>query len=482
MNKALKEYVRKALLRGLAISEVENLLAEKGWGREEIKEVCNDVQAIIENDKKGPLVVPVPSKFDGLNIDFKSVSASQILLYLGGLIVVLAGIIYIGINWSDWGSWMRIFAIFAPMMICYVAGSFLWLNENRESQGLVFVVVGSLLFPLFLGVTFNELDLFGQFFSNEFSLTVSLITFILYAGLSFIFKAPIWTFLFQIVFLFVYFYFWQILGLSGNVEIGFLFLVPAILYLGLAWIYDKGEKYLEATISYFLSCGVFLFAFMFLFVESFVNEYIAWILALFGFVIFGLHTWLESIGFKKFCTVPYFVGSIFLFLSLYRLAAQGELLDIFSGGNIDKYSLTGWSQVVSGSLYLLIYWGLSKLKKSQVLIAGGYGKLYEFASAIFILGGVFYLGLRGHKPIYETLFLITSLGFVFGSIPRASRSFLYLGTLFLIIYIFSIGSEYFQNDIGWPITLFIAGLLSMGVGVLIEKVKKRYFEKTPTIL
>ena len=82
----------------------------------------------------------------------------------------------------------------------------------------------------------------------------------------------------------------------------------------------------------------------------------------------------------------------------------------------------------------------------------------------------------GKQPLFETLILIGSLVFIFSSVLRQSKIFLYEGTFFLVIYIFSIGYEYFQNQIGWPLTLLVAGLLSMFTGLMIEKLRKRYFK------
>jgi membrane-associated protease RseP (regulator of RpoE activity) len=49
--------------------------------------------------------------------------------------------------------------------------------------------------------------------------------------------------------------------------------------------------------------------------------------------------------------------------------------------------------------------------------------------------------------------------------------------MFLIVYIFDIGGEYFSDNVGWPITLLIAGVLSMGVGFVFEQLRKRYLPK-----
>ena len=46
-----------------------------------------------------------------------------------------------------------------------------------------------------------------------------------------------------------------------------------------------------------------------------------------------------------------------------------------------------------------------------------------------------------------------------------------------MIYIFTIGWEYFEDDVGWPLTLFISGLISMFIGYGIERLKKNQIFK-----
>ena len=70
-DKELEQYIQKSLQRGMSI--------------EQIKAAVNEA---LEKSQR----TATPKKESELNIQIKSLSASQILLYLGGLIVVLAGV------------------------------------------------------------------------------------------------------------------------------------------------------------------------------------------------------------------------------------------------------------------------------------------------------------------------------------------------------------------------------------------------------
>lgn len=424
-NKQLLDYVQKSIEEGYTNEKISSALLKQGWSNDDINEAMAKVQEIINQRKNAPIAPPAPKKSEW-NFDFKSLTASQILLYLGGLIVFLAGIIYIGINWKEWGSVARIFAILLPMLIVYGVGIPLWFGEQYRKQSIVFIFTGSLLFPLFLSVVFKELNIFAEPWSNNFGLTVSLLTLGLYLLLSFIFRHPIWSFLCSVTGLFVYYYLLKVLGIENLFEketMAWAFLLPGVLYLLLGYFYEKVQK-------------------------------------------------------RDYSKYPYFLGVLTIFFSLSRLAIDGSLLKIFTGDAgvySVRQSLVGWSTVVVGIIYLALARLSEKLKNLKLDEAGRYKVFFDFVGTFAILGAIFYLGTNGEKPIYETLLLLSSLGFIFASVPKLSRQFLYIGTLFLVIYIFDIGSEYFQNQVGWPITLFIAGLISMGIGFGIEKLHRQYF-------
>lgn len=478
INKQILDYVQSSLESKYSVEQISAALSGQGWGAIEINEALLKAQEIIQQKSIAQVAPPLPPKKNEWNIELKHLSASQILLFIGGLIVILAGIIYIGINWQQWGSVARVSAIFLPMLICYIVGSLMFFNNEHKKQGLAFIIVGSILFPFFLYILLKELGIFTQVFDDNFGLIISLSTFALYFLSSFVFRLPIWTFLYETVFLFVFYFILRVLGVEGIFQgsaLAWLFLIPGTMYLLFGILYHLSGKEIEANYSYSLGTLVLVLFFLRLLTEMFNHDYLSWIFLLFGFIYFGLGTWLEIKGVKKYCSAPYFIGTGLIFLSLFHIGSSGMLLrGSIKDVGYDKY-LSGWSNFIVGVIYLVIAWLISTLQRFQVKEGVLYKNFFNIIGPFFVLGAVLQLGLGGKEPFYETLLLLLSLAFIFGSIPTLSREFLYIGTLFLVIYIFSIGAEYFQNDVGWPITLFVAGLLSMGIGVAIEKVRRKYF-------
>jgi hypothetical protein len=480
-NKQLLDYAQKTLEVGCSVEQINTALSQQGWGAAEINEALIEAQKIINQKNTILATPPAPQKKSEWDIEIKNLSASQILLYLGGLIVVLAGIFYISINWSQWESAARICAILIPVLICYGVGAPMWSSGQYKKQGIVFLVIGSLLFPIFLSVMFKELKIFAQPFDDNFNLTVSLLTFILYLICNFTFRFPIWAILYQGEGLFVYYFFLKLIGVESVYKdplMAWLFLLPGTAYLLLSLFYDKNEKKDEGRYSYVIGTLVLVFSFIRLFAETFGHDkqYLAWLLLILGVAYFLLGIFYEKTDFKKYCPAIYFIGTGVVFFSLLKLASDGYLLK-FLTGSADNYDqdIIGWSNFIVGAIYLLFAYIVGKLKNLHLEEASKYKGFFNLVGPFWILGAIFYLGLNGKKPVYETLLLLSSLGFIFGSIPRLMKQYLLIGTLFLIIYIFSIGGEYFQNQVGWPITLFVAGLASMGISIAMEKVRRKYF-------
>ena len=430
----------------------------------------------------------------------KKLSVSQVLLFLGGLITVLAGIIYIGINWSQWTPIARILALLLPMLICYSVGTHLFFNNKYKKQGFAFVIVGSLLFPLFLLVTFKELGLFTKPFNEHFALTVSSLTFALYLGLNFIFRSSIWTPLYQVAGLCFYYYLLIVLGIKEDITdpiLAWLFLIPGTAGLLLSlYLYEHSKETHKAYYSYVLSIFVLSFSFIYLAVWALDNKSLSWWLLLPGLAYFSFGIWLEKNGTKntlpyrirsvpsvkglqwiqKYCSLPYLVGTGFIFSAFLGLAINGTLLKTFFPSATFGKDIIGWSAALVGAIYLLIAWLISRLSRPPFQLGEGakYKTFFELVGPLVILTAICDLGSGGNKPVYETLLLLSSLSFIFISIPKRSSLFLYIGTLFLIVYIFSIAGEYFKDDVGWPMILFVVGLTSMGISVLIEKIKRKH--------
>jgi hypothetical protein len=194
---------------------------------------------------------------------------------------------------------------------------------------------------------------------------------------------------------------------------------------------------------------ILVFSFIRLFLESYNDKvYILWMLVFLGIIYFATGIFFEKNKFKAYAPNLYFIGAGAVFVALWRLGSRGIILGLTSDElNYDNYTdKVGWSNLIVGTIYLLIAFIAEKLKNWNLETAPKYKNWFNFVGCLWVLGSIFTLGVGGHKPIYETLLLIMSLSFIFGSISNKTLTFLYLGTMFLIVYIFSIGGEYFQNN------------------------------------
>ena len=100
--------------------------------------------------------------------------------------------------------------------------------------------------------------------------------------------------------------------------------------------------------------------------------------------------------------------------------------------------------------------------------------LYAFGLTFFFLSA---LELGGYAPeqnwFWELIYPGLALGATLLSVPLRSRSFLIVGALALVVYIFKITGEYFSDSFGWPLALVIAGLALIGVGTLFVRLNAR---------
>lgn len=409
-------------------------------------------------------------------LDFKTLTASKVLLFLGGVITVLAGIIYITINWGGWSAGARILAIFIPEVIVLWLGVYLYYKEKYQRIGVTFLTTASLLFPLFLTIFIRELNLVDQ---PSRGLIISSLTLTLYLVFNFIFTYPIWPLLYSAAGLFVLFFFidyYQIRILGTN-TLYWAFLILNFIYLMLALLYEQNQKAEHGKYQLLLGWMVSLFAFLYLMVSRPLDSVLTWYLLIPSYIYFIAGYYFEAQGLRVNFKYLYSIGSIALFLTILKLGLGGKFIDPFGIEFPDRYYLTGSSLVIAGLIYLATAELLNRMRNFGGQQLTTLYPFFEAAGTFATLGGIFYLGLGGEKLIFELLLLAASLGFIFLSIPRLSRSFLYVGTIFLVVFIFDIGAEYFQNQVGWPITLFISGIASMLIGLGIEKLRQGIFNK-----
>lgn len=475
-NKQLLDYVQKSVEAGFAVEQISNALLAQGWTAEDISEAFRINQEMMQR-RAMPIPTPPPApKRSEWDIEIKHLSASQVLLYLGALIVILAAIIYVSINWSVWNAAGRILAILLPTVICYVAGAGLFFKERHKKQGTVFLIVGALLFPAFLTVTFNELNVFDGSSAYYFGLAVSALSLIVYLASSMFFRFPGWAFLYLIAGLFTYYFGLESLQINDAWEVEamlWLFLIPGTLYMIIGALLNKRDDNQAAHYAYVI--GALTVGIVSIMLFSIEERSTGYALLILGLLYFVCGVFLERKG-NPNAFGPYLIGTLVGFFSLFRVMASGIWLEDIMGEDFgyDQH-IIGWSNVMLGVIYLGIGWFLHELKHFGLEAGSKASVLFMWIGPLWVLGGLHFLGLNGNHFILETLLLLASLAAIFISVPTKAKQFLFSGTIYLVIYIFSIGGEYFQNEVGWPITLFVAGLLSMGIGVITERLRRKYF-------
>lgn len=459
-NDELVSYIRLLTAKNIPANQIVETLNSQGWTPPEIE------SALAEASSK----TKESSKF----------SVAKVFLYLGGIITIVAGLTYIGINWSAWGSLLRIFAVVLPMAVCYGIGTTLLGKENLRTQGVAFIVVASFLFPVVLSVAFKELALFKEPFDLNFNFTVTAASLVIYLLTDSLIKHPIFSLLYQGAGIFAYYMFLRLCGMPGYIEgpaAAWLLLVPACFYLFWSVVRHLNGHLDRARYSFTLGIITSGFSLFRIFAETYTHPDIVWILLLSGIAYFLFASWLEKKGIKDFASTGYMIGAVIIFMSVSTASSRVMFLIRGSKDTVDYGDMMGWPNILNGFFYFSFTYGISRLVKAGNELSRKYGQFFNTLAPLYFLSGVAILGTGGSKPVYETLLLVSSLGFIFGSIPKHVKSYLYLGTIFLIGYIFGIGGEYFQNQVGWPITLFVTGILAMGIGVGMDSMRKKYFGK-----
>ncbi|MFH1462307.1 MAG: DUF2157 domain-containing protein [bacterium] len=86
----------------------------------------------------------------------KRIRASEILYYIGGIIVLLGIVVLVSQNWAKLGSFGQIIATLGSSVAAFFVGVLFCRRQNFYSLGQVFYVISAILMPLGLFVVFNN--------------------------------------------------------------------------------------------------------------------------------------------------------------------------------------------------------------------------------------------------------------------------------------------------------------------------------------
>lgn len=172
--------------------------------------------------------------------------------------------------------------------------------------------------------------------------------------------------------------------------------------------------------------------------------------------------------------------TIFLFFSVYYASSfYLILIDIISHqGNYVFPHLFEYQFIALGLSYIL----LGRYLDFENRFSGLIGPLYFFGclfilSASYSLGGSFFLG--SGMSLWKVITGLLIFFSFFLAIPLKSKSFLYLGAIFLVIYLIDISSKFANifGNFGWPLILIAVGFLLMIVGYLVFNIHKKIAER-----
>lgn len=162
------------------------------------------------------------------------------------------------------------------------------------------------------------------------------------------------------------------------------------------------------------------------------------------------------------------------FALCYGILAYFLITEAMASGfvSFDRVDYAGYRFVGIGASLMVLGYAFRSLF-AKVLTPWLYG-----FGALAVLGGAF--ALQGFEPNQSVFWEIVYPGLVFGAMFLAiylrSRAVLILGAAFLVGDIFKLTSEYFQDSLGWPLMLVLAGFLLIGVGYLTFYLNRKYLK------
>ena len=387
------------------------------------------------------------------------------ILRLGGWLVVVGTILWPYLYWPKLASYDRLLAVGAPTLLLNLVGWFFHRRKNR-STAFIFLSLGALLLPLFMGVLLTEQhwlrypqsaarELAGEeavrdvavveadarpvaapvFLPTNMQLTVSVSTFVAYLlvllGVTRVKAFVIWT------------------GLGV-----YVLFTTVLLLLGLKEWLDANER------AWTLACYIAL-ALEFLAVSRLLE-------------LRGQSDWAGSL--YVFFPVP-------LAYCLTNLAQRGAMEWLGATGRWDEQSIDLWL-MANGVVYFAAAIWSGRARSSHVRLWGDFFMLLVPASLLIpvdILWRTTDHGLKlamiGGKPFrtYEALSFLISVGFVVLGTRMRRYTLALSGLVGLAAFILLTTDMHFRKYLSWPLALTIAGGAAMAIAVLlvIAKARKR---------
>ncbi len=148
---------------------------------------------------------------------------------------------------------------------------------------------------------------------------------------------------------------------------------------------------------------------------------------------------------------------------------------MIGGSYFNGWEFSEYRVLSMGVTYILLGYAFSKDERVSLS-----GFLYGFG-ILGVLGATLALGKwePNQNIFWELIYPGLIFATLFTSVQIKSKAFLTWGSIFLMLYILKITSEYFSSGLGWPLSLVIAGLAMIGVGYMSISLKHKYLNGQP---
>jgi len=248
-----------------------------------------------------------------------NVGLSEVLYFIGALIVFIGIAVLIGQNWSTLNSFTKILATLGFGVVAYFVGVLLNKEEKYGGLGFAFHLIAALAIPLGLGVTFNQAGFDAT--SSGMQSLIAAILFAMYISSYFVFKRSIFTF-FSIAYATWFFFVFTNFLIGSNPTFSTAdFYEYRVLFVGISYIFLG--LYLSSTLQKDLTEVLYGSGSLFFLGAALAlggwkpSQNYVWELIYPGliFVVLYLSVYLKSKSFLTFGT---------LFLMIYILKITGE--------------------------------------------------------------------------------------------------------------------------------------------------------------
>ena len=350
--------------------------------------------------------------------NFSNFDLTKAFLFLGSILVIVALIIVIYSQWTTVAPAIRIAFLVLPMVALYLTAWYLSKRPNYPDAFRITLATASLMLPFAVGTFLYQTGILP---------TIGELLFFCSAAVALIFY-----FLFEYIFKQTYF---SVLTVTGfGVALVSLLTTLMLDILPILWIMFSVSALVVAW-------GIFLASRQ----QSNCSIYI-------------------TVG--TIATLVLLPASTLTTLSQNAGISSQSSLVIVAGFGLLNLVVASFYNVCRGLWQPEIFYRLKRF--------------LEETSVLVILTPLLILGFQ--EDAYTFVALVFSLGFVLLRTQVAISSLAYFGALGTVISVIAISSKYFADSIGWPIIVFLAGFIAIGLGLLIRKMALFNRFNTPSTL